>query len=119
MDYERSVRDMVVVGQLLSRDWGPVADVQAYLLSGGRVLSHSITGRLGEFHMECRPCGPMNLRLVVNDDELIDIELDRREQGELRPVLVDRNELAGSADVADSIHSRGSDSGPQRRDSGR
>ena len=110
MDYERSVRDMVVVGQLLNRDWGPLSDVPAYLVSGERVLSHATTGRLGEFHMECRPRGPMNLRLVVNDEELIDVELDRRQQGELRPVLVDREELAAPSDPPDSSHSRSSDS---------
>ena len=110
MDYERSVRDMVVVGQLLNRDWGPLSDVPAYLVSGERVVSHATTGRLGEFHMECRPGGPMNLRLVVNDEELIDVDLDRRQRSDLRPVLVDRDELATPTDVPDSIHSRSSDS---------
>lgn len=94
MDYERSVRDVVVVGQLLSRDWGPLPDVPAYLISGNQVVSHSTTGRLGEFHMEGRPHGPMNLRLAVDDDEIIDVALDRRQPGEPRPVLVERDELA-------------------------
>ena len=110
MDYERSVRDMVVVGQLLNRDWGPLSDVPTYLVSGDRVVSHATTGRLGEFHLECQPRGPMHLRLVVNDEELIDVELDRRQQGDLRPVLVDRDDLAGLSDVPDPIHSRRSDS---------
>ena len=110
MDCERSARDVVVVGQLLNRDWGPLSDVPAYLLSGDRVVSHSTTGRLGEFHMECQPHGPMHLQLVVNDEELIDVELDRRQQGDLRPVLLDRDELSQSPDPPTSTHSRSSDS---------
>jgi len=85
---------MVVVGQLLNRDWGPLPDVPAYLVSGDRVVSQSTTGRLGEFHMECQPRGPLHLRLVVNDEELIDVELDRRKESDLRPTVVDRQELA-------------------------
>ncbi len=111
MDYERSVRDMVVVGQLLNRDWGPLSDVPAYLVSGDRVVSHSTTGRLGEFHMECRPRGPMHLQLAVNDEELIDVELDRRRQGELRPVLLERGDLVDPADAPSPTYSRSSDSG--------
>jgi hypothetical protein len=106
MDFGRSVRDMVIVGQLLNRDCGPLADVPAYLVTGDRVVSHSTTGRLGEFHMECRPGGPMHLRLLVNDDELIDVELDRRHQKELKPTLVDRDDLAEPLEAPAAIHSR-------------
>ena len=109
MDYERSVRDVVVVGQLLNRDWGPLSDVPAYLVSGDRVVSHSTTGRLGEFHMEGRPSGSMHLQLAVNDEELIDVELDRRQQGELRPVLLERDDLPDPADAAGPTQSRSSD----------
>lgn len=86
MDCERSVRDVVVVGQLLNRDWGPLPDVPAYLMSGEQVVSHTTTGSLGEFHMEGRPLGAMHLQLAVNDRELIDVELDRRQPGDLRPI---------------------------------
>ena len=106
MDYERSLNDVVVVGQLLNRDWGPLSDVPAYLVSGDRVVSHSTTGRLGEFHMEGRPRGPMHLQLAVNDEELIDVELDRRQPGELRPVLLERNDLD---DGRHSIYTRSTD----------
>ena len=109
MDYERSLRDVVVVGQLLNRDWGPLSDVPAYLITGDRVVSHSTTGRLGEFHMECRPCGPMHLQLAVNDEELIDVKLDRRQPGELRPVLLERDELDALPDVPLTILTRESD----------
>jgi hypothetical protein len=109
MDYERSVRDVVVVGQLLNRDWGPLPDVPAYLISGDRVISHSTTGRLGEFHMECRPLGPMHLQLAVNDDELIDVELDRRQPEDLRPVLLERDDLAEPPEAPPTILSRHSD----------
>ncbi len=109
MDFERSVRDVVVVGQLLNRDWGPLSDVPAYLVSGDRVVSHSTTGRLGEFHMECRPLGPMHLQLVVNDDELIDVELDRRQPGEPRPVLLERDDLTDLPDGPLAILTRRTD----------
>ena len=92
MDSERSARDVVVVGQLLNRDWGPLPDVPAYLVSGDRIVSRSTTGNLGEFHMECRPLGSMHLQLAVNDEELIDVELDRRQPGDLRPILQERAE---------------------------
>ena len=115
MDYERSIRDVVVVGQLLNRDWGPLSDVPAYLVSGDRVISHSTTGRLGEFHMECRPLGPMHLQLVVNDEELIDVELDRRHQGELRPVLMDRDDLSGLPEAPAPTHSRSTDAAQSTR----
>ena len=116
MDYERSLSDVVVVGQLLNRDWGPLSDVPAYLVSGDRVVSHSTTGRLGEFHMEGRPRGPMHLQLAVNDEELIDVELDRRQQGELRPVLLEREDLD---DRSEAIHSRSTDSASPAREPSR
>lgn len=109
MDFERSAREVVVVGQLLNRDLGPLSDVPAFLVSGDQVVSHSTTGRLGEFHMECRPHGPMHLQLAVNDEELIEVDLDRRRKGDLRPVLVDRDDLARQPDTPPSIHSRSSD----------
>lgn len=112
MDYERSLSDVVVVGQLLDRDWGPLSDVPAYLVSGDRVISRSTTGRLGEFHMECRPRGPMHLQLAVNEEELIDVELDRRQQGEPRPMLLDREDLG---DPPSSIRSRSTDDDSRAR----
>ncbi len=87
MDFESAAREMVLVGQLLNRDLGPLQDVPALLISGDQVLSHSTTGRLGEFHMECRPRGSMQLRLQVNEEELIEVQLDRRRQGSARPSL--------------------------------
>ena len=112
MDYERSIRDVVVVGQLLNRNWGPLSDIPAYLRSGDRVVSHSTTGRLGEFHMEGRPRGPMHLQLMVNDEELIDVEIDRRR--EVRPVLMGRDDLDDSDSAPDPTHSRSTDSGRSR-----
>ncbi len=78
MDYERSARDLVIVGQLIDRDRGPLADVPVYLVSGEDALAHSATGTVGEFHMECRPSGELSLRLAVDDDQLIEVKLDRR-----------------------------------------
>ncbi len=105
LDSERSARDVVVVGQLLNRDWEPLADVPAYLVSGDRVVSHSTTGCLGEFHMECRPAGPMHLQLAVGDKERIVVELDRRQPGDLRPIPRGRAEPS----LRSPLHSRMTD----------
>lgn len=110
LDSERSARDVVVVGQLLNRDWGPMPDVPAYLMSGDQVVSLSTTGRLGEFHIEGRPLGSMHLRLAVNDKELIDIELDRRQPGDLRPIPPLRGERPATAEIPAPLHSRSTDS---------
>jgi len=97
----------VVVGQLLNRDWGPLPDVPAFLMSGDRVVSHATTGSLGEFHIEGSPVGSMHLQLAVNDKELIDVELDRRQPGDLRPIP--RGEGPDAALPA-PLHSRKTDS---------
>lgn len=81
LDCERSARDLVVVGQLMNRDQGPIGGAAAYLLAGEEVVSHATTGGLGEFHMAgqrgCEPQPPkMRLRLVVDDEELIEVDLD-------------------------------------------
>lgn len=110
MDSERSSRDVVVVGQLLNRDWGPLPDVPAYLMSGDRVVSHATTGSLGEFHMEGSPLGSMHLQLAVNDQELIDVELDRRQPGDLRPIPLERGERPEHAVLPAPLHSRKTDS---------
>jgi len=93
LDYERPARDLVVVGQLLNRDWGPLADVPAYLISADCVVSRSMTGQLGEFHIEGPPGEAMHLQLVVNEEELIDVELSRNRQDDLHPVLLERDDV--------------------------
>ena len=105
LDSERSTRDVVVVGQLLNRNWGPLPDVHAFLVSGGRVVAHSTTGCLGEFHMECRPAGSMRLQLAVDDKELIDVELDRRQPADQRPIPRGRVEPT----LPSPLHSRKTD----------
>jgi len=63
-------------GELLHCDKGPVSNVPALLMSGHTVLSYSLSGELGDFHMTCRHEDPLRLRMLVNDDELIEIDLE-------------------------------------------
>ncbi len=78
MDYSQTSREMLVVGQVVQRHGIPVPNVPTFLIAGDRLLSRSLTGRLGEFHMECRPKGNLKLCLSISEDELIEVELDRR-----------------------------------------
>ncbi len=63
-------------GELLHRDKGPVSNVPALLMSGHTVLGYALSGDLGDFHMACGREGPLRLRMLVNDDELIEIDLE-------------------------------------------
>ena len=63
-------------GELLHRDKGPVSNVPALLMSGHTVLGYSLSGELGDFHMTCGQEDPLRLRMLVNDDELIEIDLE-------------------------------------------
>lgn len=63
-------------GELLHRDSGPVANVPALLMSGHTVIGYSLCGELGDFHMTCAQGEPLRLRMLVTDDQLIEIDLD-------------------------------------------
>ena len=56
-------------------------------MSGDTVLSYSLSGELGDFHMTCGHEDPLRLRMLVNDDELIEIDLEW-----LRDFVQDRGE---------------------------
>lgn len=73
MDYDK---DVSLGGELLHRDTGPVSNVPALLMSGHRVVGYSLSGELGDFHMNCGEEDPLRLRMLVNDDRLIEIDLD-------------------------------------------
>lgn len=81
MECEHGAREVLVTGQLLNRDTGPLPNVPVYLISAAdEIVSRSTTGSLGEFHLECQAAPGLQLRLVISDDELVEVELDRREQ---------------------------------------
>lgn len=63
-------------GELLHRDRGPVSNVPALLMSGHTVLGYSLSGELGDFHMNCGQEDPLRLRMLVDNDQLIEIDLD-------------------------------------------
>ena len=48
------------------------------LIADDQVVSRSTSGDLGEFSMACDNEGSIRLCLVMNDDECIDVSLDRR-----------------------------------------
>ena len=73
IDYDR---DVSLGGELLHRDSGPVENVPTLLLSGHTVLGYSLSGELGDFHLTCGHENPMRLRMLVDKDELIEIDLD-------------------------------------------
>lgn len=73
MDYDSEVS---LGGELLHRKSGPVPNVPALLMSGHSVLGYSLSGELGDFQMSCEKDQPIRLRMLVNDDELIEIDLD-------------------------------------------
>lgn len=68
----------VVVGQLVERldPPRPVADVPVLLVSEGRIVATSLTSPFGEFLAENLPSTPLNLWLLVGDEECLDISLE-------------------------------------------
>ncbi len=64
-----------VVGQVVSGQRGPIADVPAFLLLGGRIRSQDLSTSRGEFSLEGGHGDPMHLCLLLQNDELIEIEL--------------------------------------------
>ncbi len=79
MDYSPLRHEMQIVGQILRRHGMPLPNVPTFLISGDRLVSRSITGRLGEFQMDCRARGGLRLCFSVNSEDLIEVELDRRQ----------------------------------------
>lgn len=73
MDYESEVS---LGGELVHRKSGPVSNVPALLMSGHSVLGYSTSGELGDFRLSCDQDQPMRLRMLVNEAELIEIDLD-------------------------------------------
>ncbi len=78
MDYSQNSREVLLVGQIVHRKGIPVQNVPTFLIAGDRLLSRALTGKLGEFHMECRPKGSLTLCLSIAEDELVEVNLDRR-----------------------------------------
>jgi hypothetical protein len=86
MDYDT---DLSLGGELLHRDSGPVSNVPALLLSGHTVLGYSLSGELGDFHLTCSREKTMRLRMLVDKDELIEVDLDWPQ--DLEPVEADES----------------------------
>lgn len=78
MDYSRSDREMLIVGQIVERRGLPVVNAPAFLVANAQLLSRALTGDLGEFQMSCKPKGKLTLCLSMDSNELIEVELDRR-----------------------------------------
>ncbi len=78
LEYEAGTEMLQLGGEILDRKFGPVSNVPAFLISDDQVVSRSTSGDLGEFNMVCDNEGSIRLCLVMNDDECIDVSLDRR-----------------------------------------
>ena len=57
-----------------------MSNVPTFLIANDEVVSSSTSGELGEFNMTCDNEGSIRLCLVMNDEECIDISLDRRQR---------------------------------------
>ena len=78
LDYQPDSETLQLGGEILDRKFGPVANVPAFLISDDQIVSRSSSGDLGQFEMTCDNDGAIRLCLVMNDDECIDVSLDRR-----------------------------------------
>ena len=78
LEYEADTEMLQLGGEILDRKFGPVSNVPTFLISDDQVVSRSTSGDLGEFNMTCDNEGSIRLCLVMNDDECIDVSLDRR-----------------------------------------
>lgn len=78
LEYEADTEMLQLGGEILDRKFGPVSNVPAFLIADDQVVSRSTSGELGEFNMTCGNEGSIRLCLVMNDDECIDVTLDRR-----------------------------------------
>ena len=78
LEYEADTEMLQLGGEILDRKFGPVSNVPTFLIADDQVVSRSTSGDLGEFNMTCDNEGSIRLCLVMNDDECIDVSLDRR-----------------------------------------
>lgn len=80
LEHEADPPSTVVIGQLLRRvgELHPVAKVPVLVLSDGRIVGRSLTSRFGEFQAEGLPLEPLNLCLLVENEECIEIPLGRQ-----------------------------------------
>ena len=77
LEHETNPHAQVVVGQLLRHapEPRPVPEVPVLVRSGGRVVGRSLTSRFGEFQADGLPPDPLELCLLVGDEDCIDIPL--------------------------------------------
>lgn len=73
---DQATRNLHVDGEILSRQSGPLADVRAFLLSRGEVLSQAVSGELGEFDLEAANGSELRLSVVIDEERCLEVELD-------------------------------------------
>lgn len=93
MDFTERKREIELGGEILHRQSGAVNSVPALLLSGDKVVARSVTGELGEFFMRSSADTSLRLCLMVGSDDLIEVELDRRDPARGNVVAPPRSEL--------------------------
>lgn len=71
-----------LAGQLLERQGLPIPEVPVFLITGDRLLASTVTGRFGEFRLECESQEDLCVCLSLEDEELIEVKLSRFEPAE-------------------------------------
>lgn len=74
---DKNEHEMILAGEVLHQLDGPMPNVPAYLMSGRQVLAQTRSGELGDFHMTCTSATPLRLCLMVDNDQVMEVGLDR------------------------------------------
>lgn len=74
---DKEDEELILAGEVLHQLDGPMPNVPAYLMSGRQVLAQTRSGELGDFHMTCSSATPLRLCLLVDNDQVMEIGLDR------------------------------------------
>lgn len=78
---EADFQGAVYVGQFMrkSDDVEPMVDVPVLAVRGDSILGHAKTGRFGEFQASGLPGSNLGLRLILEDDTCLEIEVGHNE----------------------------------------
>ncbi len=86
LDYEPGTQTLQLGGEILDRQFGPVANVPTFLIADDDIVSRSTSGDLGEFNMSCDSERSLRLCLVMSEEECIDLSLERSERRSGEPI---------------------------------
>ena len=82
--------ELTVTGQIVEQEGVPLPRVPAFLIASDQLLARSMSGCLGEFRMTCKPTDNLRLCLSLDDQQLVEVPVDRRRGvAPRRPLLID------------------------------